>query len=59
MNHYMIWVTKTTFSQVAVGVNAENEEKARDEATKLASTREDFCESEKAKYEINSVFKCD
>lgn len=57
MNNYLVWVTKISYSQVAVGVKAENEEEARDEATKLASTREDFCESEKTKYEVNSVFK--
>lgn len=57
MNSYMVWVTKISYAQVAVGVKAENEEEARDEAIKLASTREDFLESEKVKYETNSVFK--
>lgn len=57
MKNYMVWVTKTTYSKVCVGISVENEKDIIEKSLNLAKTREDFFESDEPKYEVSSMFK--
>lgn len=59
MEKYQVWVTKISYAQVMVEIEAENENDAMDKGVNHASTFSDFTETHKTEYEVNYVSKID
>lgn len=59
MEKYQVWVTKISYAQVMVEIEAENENDAMDKGVNHAVTFSDFTETHKTEYEVNYVNKID